>query len=328
MTGNMEYEYQYQKRIDDLLLKNPKLIGFYSFINEKSISTIYNYLLIINNFLTNVDKNINELNVDDFSLFLLKKQKNICGEKTTSSYKIDVYSALKKYGNYLVASNQLQVNPVNYIDRPKAIESQKTINKRENGFLSKEEIPQYIHNVNVGAGSLISKSRQKEWKERDMAIVQLFLNTGIRCSALMKIDLDDINFQTKTLSVTEKGSKAKTYTLSDELINIINSWLLKRKIILNGIESSALFISNQRTRMVQSSISRIVKKYADGINGKHITPHKLRATYGTQLYDHTNDIYFVQKCMNHSNPKTTELYIRGGDNQTEKASEIMQLLTM
>lgn len=80
--------------------------------------------------------------------------------------------------------------------------------------------------------------------------------------------------------------------------------------------------------MDQRTISRIVEKYACNIEGKHITPHKLRATYGTQLYAATKDLYFVQSCMGHSNPATTELYIRGQKNSSRQtASELMSNIT-
>ena len=329
MNGNIEYENKYQSKIDCLLSSNNKLYGFYSFIGDKSISTIYNYLLHINGFLLYVgNKPLNQLNIDDFSGYMMKIQRNRKGEKSTSSYRIAAYSSLKKYGKYLVASNQLDKNPMDYIDRPKPIESQKTISKREIGYLSKKEIPKYIASVKHGAGNSLSKSRQKNWKERDLAIVQLFLNTGIRCSALMKIDIDSIDFNKQVLTVTDKESSVNEYELSSELIDIINEWMIKRQDILNGRQENALFISNRKTRLDQVSIYRIVNKYAEVINGKHITPHKLRATYGTQLYEATKDVYFVQNCMKHSNPKTTELYIRGTKNQTKTASDIMKNLTI
>lgn len=329
MDGNTEYDAMYQRKIDGLLKSNNKLNGFYSFIGDKSISTIYNYLLNVNAFLQFVgDKSPGELNVDDFSGYMMKIQKNQKGERSSSSYRIEVYSALKKYGTYLVASSQLDRNPMEFIDRPKAIESKKTIEKRENGYLSKNEIKKYIISVEDGVGSERSKSCQKKWKERDMAIIMLFLNTGIRCSAMMKLDVDSIDFNKKILTVTDKESKCNTYDLSDEVLDVIRKWLEKRKELLNGKESDALFISRKRTRMVQKSISDVVHKYSLNIQGKHITPHKLRATYGTQLYDSTKDIYFVQQCMKHDNPRTTELYIRGNKNQTKKASDIMKKLTM
>lgn len=329
MNGNLEYEKKYQRKIDNILESNKSLYGFYSFIGDKSISTIYNYLLDINSFLSYVNnKNVSELNVDDFAGYMMKIQRNKNGERTTSSYRIAVYSALKKYGKYLVASNQLEKNPMDFIDRPKPIESQNTIAKREIGYLSKHEIPKYVKTIEKGIGTERSKKRQKEWKERDLAIVMIFLNTGIRCSALMKIDLDSIDFKNKTLTVTDKESYVNCYELSDELLDIIKGWIIKRDEILKGEKVDALFISNRKTRMDQASIYRIVNKYASNIKGKHITPHKLRATYGTQLYDATKDIYFVQECMKHSNPKTTELYIRGIKNHTKKASDIMKNITI
>lgn len=329
MTGNNDYEMQYQKKIDKILGENNRMQGFYSFIDNRSISTVYNYLLHINGFLKYLnEKPLNKLTVDDFSGYLLQKKKNNKGENTTSSYKIGVYSALKKYGKYLVASRQLDHNPMDYIDRPKPIESKKTIEKREIGFLSQNEIPQYIQNIEKGVGTTRSKNRQKEWKERDMAIIMLFLNTGIRCSALMKIDVTDIDFQTKKLLVSDKEGNVNDYELSNELLNVISCWLSKRAEILLENNVDALFISNRRTRMNQGAIYKVVNKYAAGIEGKHITPHKLRATYGTQLYNATKDVYFVQQCMKHSNPKTTELYIRGVQSQTKAASEIMKKLTL
>lgn len=328
MNGNIEYENKIEKKINNLISKNNKLIGFYSFIGDKSISTIYSYLGYVNGFLNYINKSPNELSVDDFSGYMLFIQKTESGERTTSSYRITVYSALKQYGKYLVASNQLRNNPMDFIGRPKAVDNQETIAKREIGYLSKKEIPKYITSVEYGIGSSRSRKRQKEWRERDKAIVMIFLNTGIRCSALMKIDMDSVDFSNNILTVTDKEAKVNTYELSPELLYIIKEWMGKRAEILNGENVDALFISNRKTRMDQASIYRIVNKYASNIKGKHITPHKLRATYGTQLYDATGDIYFVQGCMGHSNPKTTELYIRGNKNQTKKASDIMRNITM
>lgn len=327
MNGSLEYEKKYQRKIDNLLASNNKLYGFYSFIGDKSISTIYNYLLDVNCFLVYVgDKQLSNLNVDDFAGYMMKVQRSKTGERTTSSYRIAVYSALKKYGNYLVASGVIKNNPMNFIDRPKAIDSQKTIEKREKGYLEKKEIVKYIKTVEEGAGSKSSKSRQKKWAERDLAIINLLLVTGIRCSALVKIDINDINFDEKKLIVTDKESKVSIYDLADETIEIVNRWIERRNTLLDNKSEEALFISNQRTRIDQRSVYRIVNKYAENIQGKHITPHKLRATYGTQLYNATGDIYFVQQCMHHSNPKTTETYIRGIKNTSKTASDIMTKL--
>jgi site-specific recombinase XerD len=108
------------------------------------------------------------------------------------------------------------------------------------------------------------------------------------------------------------------------VLSILEAWMNKRKQLLNGKDEDALFISNQRKRIGNTTVYDIVKKYSSNIKEKKISPHKLRATYGTHLYNETRDIKFVQDQMGHSNPKTTELYIRGNQEaDRRKAADIM-----
>lgn len=330
LDGVSDYELEYQRKINSILKENISLKGFYAFMmNDKSISTVYVYLKYINDFMKYVRKPVTELNVDDFSGYMLKIQKNYKGTKTTSSYRIAVYSALNMYGRYLKSRHYLSENPMEDMQRPRAIESSRTIEKREKAYLTTDEIKTYMANVAEGIGNDNSIARQLEWRERDLAIVTIFLNTGIRCSALVKLDVDNIDFDKRTLSVVDKESKYNIYEISDDVLEVIKKWLCKRDEMIPGSEVKALFISNRKTRMSRSSVQRLVEKYGANIQGKHMSPHKLRATYGTQLYNATGDIYFVQHCLKHNSPKTSELYIRGNKNtQTKKASEIMGKLIL
>ena len=210
------------------------------------------------------------------------------------------------------------------VERPMSKESQKTIDKREKGYLTKREIGKYMNSIKEGSGSDRAINKQKEWKERDLFIILLFLNTGMRCSALCKLDIDDIDFESKLLRVTDKGSKVNEYFLSDELLDCAIKWINKRNDIMKTEDDVALFVSNQKKRMCQRAVSNVVNKYACCIEGKNITPHKLRATFGTQIYNNTHDIYLVQQAMNHSSPTTTERYIRGKKNNNKMiASNVM-----
>ena len=84
------------------------------------------------------------------------------------------------------------------------------------------------------------------------------------------------------------------------------------------------FITKEGKRMQPYAISDVIKKYAYDINGKALSPHKLRATFGTLMYDETGDVYLVQNLMGHSSPKTTEIYIRGTKNKcSQRAAEII-----
>lgn len=327
MRGIEEYELQYKNQIEKAIQNNPDkpyLRGFYNFMGSRlAVSTKNNYVYYAISFIDFCKKDINDLDLDDYTNFLAQI------ENTTSSYQIGVYSGLKKFAKYLVASKKATDNPMDHIERPKFVEKDTTIAKREKGYLDKKEIKKYLTTARDGAGTDRAKARQENWKDRDLLIILLFLSTGMRCSALYKLDVDSIDFENNILTSNEKGDKVRTYDLPESLMVNINMWLTKRKKFLGDVEETALFISNQRCRMNQKSIARVVHKYSSRIENKNITPHKLRATYGTQLLRETNNIYFVQEMMGHSNPKTTELYIRGEKNENrKKASEIMAKIIM
>ena len=212
MNGNEFYESQYKTKINNLIKNNPEkiyLTGFYNFMNSSRLSsaTKYTYLNYITRFMENNQKHIEELELDDYTNFL--GEISIKGQ--TSSYQITMYSALKKFAEYLCASKKNSENPMLYIKRPKFTESENTIKKRENGYLTEKETKKLINRINKGAGSPKAVSSQKGWKERDLLIIEIFLFTGMRCSALFKLDIDSIDFEKGILIVTDKGNKVKKY---------------------------------------------------------------------------------------------------------------------
>lgn len=321
-TGLQEFNKKYINKINNVLKNQPEFIkGFVNYMSDVALTTRYAYMHDAINFVNKINKPIEDLTLDDFSNYIAGLEYKENGELITSSYRIAVYSALKKFNQYLFTTKRIPENYMLYIKRPKPIESQTTIEKREKGFLTKKEISKYIHTIEKNE---INKHRQVggTWNKRDMAIIKVFLNTGIRCSALSKLDIVSIDFKNKTLIVTDKGSKVKLYDLNEDVVQELKEWLEIRR---NNVKDSdsALFISNRKRRMDPITIYNVVNKYSKDIRDKHITPHKLRATYGTQLYNETGDIYFVQDCMGHVDPKTTELYVRGKKKNLKKASEIM-----
>lgn len=324
MNGVETYTSKIENRIENLIEENEYdmlyLRGFYYFIKDSlTESSSYKYIGHIIRFINNIDKEIANIDIDDYLYYLGK-----VNQGKSSSYQITVYSALKKFSEYLYISKKNNTNGMEYIKRPKFKESEQTIKKREIGYLNRGEIKTYINTIKTGIGSDIAKARQKKWKERDLAIVLIFLTTGIRCSALYKLDISNINFEKHMLMVTDKGNKVIEYLLDFEVEKIIKEWLVKRNELEIDKDDNALFVSNMKKRMSVEAISLIVKKYSVTIEGKHISPHKLRATYGTQLYNETHDIRFVQSCMNHNSPKTTELYIRGNqDTDKKRAAQIV-----
>lgn len=183
----------------------------------------------------------------------------------------------------------------------------------------------------VENGDSLSK-KQKEYHEktrkRDLAIIGLMLGTGIRVSECVGLNLNDIDFKNDGIRIHRKGGKEVTVYFSDELEKILLSYLEERKLtkVLQGHEE-ALFLSLQMKRISVRSVEKLVKKYAQAVSPlKKITPHKLRSTYGTNLYKETGDIYLVADVLGHSDVNTTKKhYAALEDDRRKKARNVVRL---
>lgn len=315
-TGKEAYNDKYDRmsvrRIEKCCFADEwKLTGFYhSLLIKESYNTAYQYLGHIINFMTTCGADIQNIDVDDYYGFMASLK------NTSSSKQIGVYHALQKYSRYLKSKNICE-DYMAYIERPKFVETQETVDKREKGYLTKKEAKRLINYVEESKGNNFIKSR-------DYAIMMIFLTTGIRCSAMYKLDINNVDLENKTITVHEKGSKNRIVSLPDQTVEAIKQWLYYRSEYLGDISENALIVSTQKKRMQSESIYYAIKKFGKIITGKNITPHKLRATFGTELYRKTKDLYFVQSCMGHTSPKTTEIYIRGQkSDMTEKAANLM-----
>lgn len=166
--------------------------------------------------------------------------------------------------------------------------------------------------LNTIKHSNVSSIRQKKFCEksklRDTAIVTLLLNTGIRVSECVGLDLNDLNFQENTLSIVRKGGKSSTLYFNTLVSQALQEYieLERTPLMTDNPDEKALFLSNRRQRLCVKSIENIVKKFAkESVTGKHITPHKLRSTYGTALYQATGDIRLVADVLGHEDINTT-----------------------
>lgn len=331
MKGTEEKRIQLTRKINNLIKQNPELRNVYAYMTDLTLTTCHTYLYQIQRFreYTNF-KHPRKLEINDFTNYLLKSKTKADGTETVSSYHIVRYQALKRYGDYLEVRGYVKENPMNKVKRPAAKDNQATIEKRERSYLTEEEIRQYIANIKNYKDSLVYQYKNYNIQTRDLAIIMVFLTTGIRGSALQALNVEDINFEEQALYVTDKGEKVHKYYLQSTTLNALQDWLrerehwLKRHNLTNKID--ALFISIWGKRMSYDTLSLTTQKYAGEFKGKTISPHKLRATYGTQLYNNTKDIYFVQQCMHHSSPLTTERYIRGQKNSTKEAASILENL--
>jgi len=156
-------------------------------------------------------------------------------------------------------------------------------------------------------------------KERDYAIITLFLNCGLRLSELVSIDIDKIKGD--TLTVIGKGNKERTIYLNEACLKAINDYLKVRPT--EGVKTpNALFLSNRKTRISNKTVQYLVKKYLKeaGLDIELYSAHKLRHTAATLMYKYGNvDIRALQQILGHENVSTTQIYTHIDDDRLRKA---------
>ena len=147
----------------------------------------------------------------------------------------------------------------------------------------------------------------KHTRSRDVAMLSLFLGTGIRVSECVGINIKDVDFEQNAFTITRKGGNQVVLYFSDEIKQTLLEWIKDREILLKNKNEDALFISLQKTRLSIRAVENIVKKYSKIASPlKKISPHKLRSTYGTSLYRETGDIYVVAEVLGHKDVNTTK----------------------
>ena len=211
-------------------------------------------------------------------------------------------SSLRSFFKYLYADGRIPGNPAELVPLPKRHE--KAIIR-----LELDEVARILDEAEKGEN--LSARQQKYHKltqKRDLAMLSLFLGTGIRVSECVGLNIDDFDFSQNAFVVTRKGGAEVMLYLSEEVSQALRDYLAERLEIeaLPGHEN-AFFLSIQRRRITQRAVENLVKKYAAiaAPLKKKISPHKLRSTYGTNLYRATQDIYLVADVLGHSDVNTT-----------------------
>ena len=146
------------------------------------------------------------------------------------------------------------------------------------------------------------------------------MGTGIRVSECVGLDLSDVDFKNDGIKIHRKGGTEVIVYFSDEVEEVLKDYMEERKriIAVDGHEN-ALFLSLQKKRISVRSVENMVKKYTRSITTlKNITPHKLRSTYGTNLYQETGDIYLVADVLGHSDVNTTRKHYAAIEDQNRR----------
>lgn len=231
-------------------------------------------------------------------------------------------SSLKSFYNYFYRNELLKNNPAALVRLPK-------LHEKEIIRLDVDEVALLLDEVEQGE-SLTDKQKafHNKTKIRDLAILTLLLGTGIRVSECVGLDISDVDFKNGGIHIHRKGGKEVTIYFGIEVEDALQDYLDERFGIdaMPGSEQ-ALFLSLQRKRLTVRSVENLVKKYAKIVTPlKKITPHKLRSTYGTNLYRETGDIYLVADVLGHSDVNTTKKhYAALEDERRRSARNVVKL---
>lgn len=229
-------------------------------------------------------------------------------------------SSLKSFFEYYHKRKIIKANPVSQVDAPK-------IKEKNIIRLEPNEIAMLLDEAE--SGEKLTKKQavwHKQTKYRDMALLTLLLGTGIRVSECVGLNIEDIDFDNYTMKITRKGGNEDLIYFGDEVADALLDYYEEdrcKKEPEYGHER-AFFISSNNTRISVRTVERLVKKYASLVTTvKKITPHKLRSTYGTALYDETGDIFLVAETLGHKDVNTTRAhYVAASDEKRRAASKI------
>lgn len=320
-----------QKKILEILPFFPNYMRDFiiSIENNTSSLTQLNYLMDLKlffNYLSNIlNKPVKEISYNDldgikardierFLSYVSYFEKDGKVHINKEKGKARKLSAIRSLFKFLFNSDQISANVVSKISTPK-------IHEKEIIRLDPDEIAKLLDEAECPENLTKRElSYNRQTRERDVAILTLFLGTGIRISECVGLNVRDINLNDNSFKITRKGGNEVVLYFSDEVKNALIKWLEKRdKIETVDKDEQALFLSLQRKRITPRAVENLVKKYSQAVTPlKKISPHKLRSTYGTSLYRETQDIYIVADVLGHKDVNTTKKHYAAIDDDIRR----------
>lgn len=268
---------------------------------RKSNHTITNYAndlrkwfnFQFNGDLATTEKEISELKLRDLDRFQASVRD--LSVNTVLRY----IASIKSFYNYLAKYELITNNIAIHIESPK-----KEI--REPKFLTEKEVVKLLNSVNEKNGRYV---------ERDLAILSLFVTTGLRLSEVANIKKSDI--KDGRLSVIGKGNKERSFPLMKDTMSVIRKYLKTRD---DNVDT--LFITERKQGFNEVALTHLVKKYLTKIGRGDLSTHKLRHTFATMHIENGTNILDVQKMLGHSNVATTQIYAHNNNDLKDVVNNI------
>ncbi len=229
---------------------------------------------------------------------------------------------LRSFYTYYFKKELITSNPAILVDIPK-------LHEKEIIRLDVNEVAKFLDEVESGENLTDAQKRYHKINgKRDLAMMTLLLGTGIRVSECVGLDINDVDFDNNGIKILRKGGNEVIVYFGEEVRQVLLDYLNERKhVVPQEGHTNALFLSMQKKRISVRSVENLVKKYSRLVTKlKRITPHKLRSTYGTNLYQETGDIYLVADVLGHKDVNTTKKhYAAIEDSRRRSAANVVKL---
>ena len=227
-------------------------------------------------------------------------------------------ASLKSFYLYYQKRELISNNPTTVIDMPK-------LHDKEIIRLDSDEVAELLELVENAGEHLTGKKKvyYEKNKLRNIAIFTLFLGTGIRVSECVGLNIEDVDFKENRIKIIRKGGKEEYVYFGEDVAEALGNYIELSRCEIEPKEGHehALFYSIQRRRITVRAVEELVKDYAAQVTSfKHITPHKLRSTYGTALYRQTGDIYLVADVLGHNDVNTTKKHYAAIDDDLKRSA--------
>ncbi len=213
-------------------------------------------------------------------------------------------SSIKSFFKYLSREELIEKNPAIDLDAPK-------IPYREASYLSEEEYLKLIRTIRSVSTPY--------YLYRDLAIVTMFLGTGMRLSELVGLKVNDVNLTNQTVKVVGKGNKERTIPLNESVVKSLEQYLKSRP----EIGSQSLYLSRKGNMMCSGSVYHLIKRYISksGVSREKVGVHSLRHTFGASLLNNGINLVVIQELLGHTKLETTRRYLHINGDDMRKAVE-------
>ena len=217
-------------------------------------------------------------------------------------------STVKSFFNYLEGIDVLKTNPASHVMSPK-------IPQKEASYLNDEEYQRLMQTVRDVATPYY-------W-QRDLAIVTIFLHTGIRLSELVSLTLGSVDLSEGTILIQGKGNKQRRLPLNNEVALVIKKYLSKRP----EVETESLFVSKLGSGLSARSVYHLIKRYLKkaGINKVKLGVHSLRHSFGASLLSKGVNLVVIQELLGHTKLETTRRYLHINNSDLRNAVDSLVL---